>query len=100
VARIEIASAVGWPADVGGRTIRNEFFDRWHGRETELTVDEEAIATFRHAPQERDCATMPVYIGQGVGMLDGDRPSVAEVVERFAGAATLRREAARLVAPV
>jgi nitronate monooxygenase len=95
----DVASAVGWPADVGGRTIRNEFFDRWHGRETELTDDEQALAGFRSAPQERDFATMPVYIGQGVGMLDGDRPSVAEVVERFAGAATLLREAARLVSP-
>jgi len=93
-----VASAVGWPADIGGRTIRNDFFDRWHGREHELPDDEEAIAAFRRAPETRDFATMPVYIGQGVGLLDGRRPAVADVVAELAGAARLLRAAARLVA--
>jgi nitronate monooxygenase len=94
----DVASAVGWPADIGGRTIRNAFFDRWRGHETELSGDDEALAAFRRAPEARDFATMPIYIGQGVGLLDGGRPAVAEVVAELAGAATLLRAAARLVA--
>jgi nitronate monooxygenase len=94
----DVASAVGWPAEIGGRSIRNDFFDRWHGREHELPDDEEAIAAFRRAPETRDFTTMPVYIGQGVGLLDGRRPEVAGVVAELAGAAGLLRAAARLVA--
>ncbi len=93
----DIASAIGWPTDIGGRTIRNAFFDRWRGHEAELPYDEEAITAFRRAPDLRDFATMPIYIGQGVGLLDGRRPAVADVVGQLAGAATLLRDAARLV---
>jgi nitronate monooxygenase len=94
----DVASAVGWPTEIGGRAIRNEFFDRWYGHETELSGDEEANAAFRQAPRRRDFSTMPIYAGQGVGLLDGSRPSVADVVAELAGAATLLRAAARLVA--
>ncbi len=93
----DVASAVGWPPEIGGRTIRNAFFDRWEGRESELSQDSEAVAAFRRAPGDRDFATMPLYIGQGVGLLDGSRPAVAEVVGRLAGAAALLRAAAGLV---
>jgi nitronate monooxygenase len=94
----DVASAVGWPADIGGRTIRNEFFSRWRGRETELPGDEQAMAAFRRAPESRDFETMPIYIGQGVGLLDGSRPTVADVVAELSGAARLLRDAAGLVA--
>jgi hypothetical protein len=40
---------------------------------------------------------MPVYVGQGVGLLTGARPPVAEVVAELAGAADLLRDAGRLV---
>jgi nitronate monooxygenase len=93
----DVASAVGWPDDIGGRTLRNDFFDRWYGHETELRGDAEALAAFRAAPANRDFSTLPIYIGQGVGLLDGSRPSVADVVAELAEAATLLRDAARLV---
>lgn len=94
----DVASAVGWPPEVGGRTIRNAFFDRWQGHEADLPRDAEAIEAFRSAPERRDFATMPIYIGQGVGLLDGGRPAVADVVAELAGAADLLRDATRLVA--
>ncbi len=90
----DVASAVGWPSDTGGRAIRNAFFDTWDGREDELPGDSEAVGTFRRAPEARDFSTMPVYAGQGVGLLDGNRPSVADVVAELAGAGQLLREAA------
>ncbi len=94
----DVASAVGWPADIGGRTIRNAFFERWQGHEAELPGDAEAIDAFRRAPEDRDFATMPIYIGQGVGLLDGRRPAIADVVDELGGAADLLRAAAALVA--
>lgn len=93
----DIASGVGWPEDIGGRTVRNEFFDRWQGREAELRSDADALDAFRRAPERRDFATLPLYIGQGVGLLDGSRPTVADVVAELSGAAALLTEAARLV---
>jgi nitronate monooxygenase len=94
----DVASAVGWPVDIGGRTVRNAFFDRWRGHEEDLPGDDTAIAAFRRAPQDRDFTTMPLYIGQGVGLLDGSRPAIADVVAELAGAAALLRSAAGLVA--
>jgi nitronate monooxygenase len=90
----DVASAIGWPDDIGGRALRNEFFDAWRGREEELPGDADALAAFRSAAERRDFSTMPVYIGQGVGLLDGERPTAAEVVERLAGAASLLSAAA------
>jgi hypothetical protein len=56
------------------------------------------MAAFRRAPESRDFETMPIYIGQGVGLLDGSRPTVADVVAELSGAARLLRDAAGLVA--
>ncbi|MBA3232405.1 MAG: nitronate monooxygenase [Propionibacteriales bacterium] len=93
----DAASAVGWPMDVGGRALRNRFFDDWVGREDQLPDDAAAVARFREAPERRDFDTMAVYIGQGVGLLDGSRPTIAEVVAELAGASDLLRRAASAV---
>ena len=91
----DTASAVGWPAEFGGRAVRNEFFDTWFGRESELATDQEALQRYRSARESLDLAAMSVYAGQGVGLLDGTRPSAAEVLEEMAGAADLLRRALR-----
>ena len=90
----DTASAAGWPAEFGGRAVRNEFFDTWRGRESELGADDEALQRFRSARESVDLGAMAVYAGQGVGLLDGTRRSAAEVVEEMAGAADLLRKAA------
>ena len=90
----DVASGLAWPADVGGRALRNEFFDAWQGRLEDLPGDADAVAAFRSAAERRDFSTLPVYIGQGVAFLDGGRPTAAEVVERLADAASLLHAAA------
>jgi nitronate monooxygenase len=94
----DTASAVGWPAEFGGRAVRNEFFDTWFGREAELGADQEALHRFRSAREARDLAAMAVYAGQGVGLLDGTRPPAGEVVAQMSAAADLLRSTARGVA--
>jgi nitronate monooxygenase len=89
----DTASAVGWPAEFGGRAVRNEFFDTWRGRESELAIDQEALQRFRSAREAVDLAAMAVYAGQGAGLLDGARRPAAEVVAQMAGAADLLRRA-------
>jgi len=93
----DTASAVGWPAEFGGRAVRNEFFDTWLGRESELATDQDALQRYRSARQDVDLGAMAVYAGQGVGLLDGNRPAASEVVEELAGAADLLRGAVRAV---
>ncbi|MGI8577828.1 MAG: NAD(P)H-dependent flavin oxidoreductase [Nocardioidaceae bacterium] len=90
----DVASGVGWPADVGGRTVRNAFSDAWAGREASVSADPAAAAQFRAAPANRDFDTLPVYVGQGVGLLATGRPAIADVVSQFGGAASLLRQAA------
>jgi nitronate monooxygenase len=89
----DTASAVGWPAEYGGRAVRNEFFDTWHGRESDLSADTEALRRYRSARETGDLGAMAVYAGQGVGLLKGARRPAAEVVADLADAGRLLREA-------
>ncbi len=86
------ASQAGWPTDIGGRALRNEFLDTWFGREEE--IDEDARERFRAAPGRRDLSTIPVYAGQGVGLLDGHRRPAADVVAELGRAVARLRDAA------
>ena len=89
----DIGQRLAWPPEYGGRALRNDFFDRWHGREDELAVDDDAAAGLVAARRDADVSTAPVYAGQGVGLLEGGR-TVADVVAELAGADELLRRAA------
>jgi len=78
------ASQAGWPAEIGGRAVRNEFLEAWYGRESELG-EAERVA-FRESFATRDFSTMPVYAGQGAALLDEQRRPIAELVTELAGA--------------
>ena len=93
----DTASAAGWPSEFGGRAVRNEFFDTWFGRESELAGDQEALQRYRSARGEVDLAAMAVYAGQGVGLLDGIRRPAGDVVAEMSGAAGLLSGAGRAV---
>ena len=93
----DVASGAGWPAEYGGRAVRNEFFDSWAGREEEL--DDVARERFRAAPGMRDLSTIPVYAGQGVGLLNGERRPAADVLAELGEAAALLRAAGERVRP-
>jgi nitronate monooxygenase len=81
-----------WPAPYGIRTLRNQFFDRWRGREAEL-LQHQATEAARYE-QARDAGnfdTAGVVAGEAVDLIS-DIPPAAEVVERIA------KEAAALLA--
>ncbi|MEV7005006.1 nitronate monooxygenase [Streptosporangium sp. NPDC051022] len=84
----DVAQRLAWPPEYGGRALRNDFFDRWRGREEELAHDEEARAELDAARRAQDFATAYVYAGQAVGMVR-ERRTAADVVAAFAGAARL-----------
>src|SRR5919107_4387596 len=91
----DVGQRLPWPPEYGGRALRNDFFDRWRGREAELLQDDEAHQALVAARAAQDLDTAPVYAGEGAALLDAERPA-AQVVRSFAGAADLLRRAAQL----
>ncbi|MGP0090033.1 MAG: NAD(P)H-dependent flavin oxidoreductase [Xanthobacteraceae bacterium] len=81
-----------WPAPYTGRVLRNEFSERWYGREAELLQhqDDEA-ARYDEARAVDDFSITAVIAGEAVDLIT-DIPPAAEIVERMA------TEAERLLA--
>jgi nitronate monooxygenase len=79
----DIARRNVWPAPYTGRVLRNEFSERWRGREAELMQhqDKEA-ARFDKAKDAGDFDTAAVIAGEGVDMIS-DIPPAREVVDRM-----------------
>jgi nitronate monooxygenase len=86
----DVAQRLGWPAEYGGRGLRNAYFDRWADRLEELAVDDRAAAELEQARAAGDYDTAYVYAGEGVGLLTEER-SVAEVLAGLGEAETLLR---------
>ncbi len=87
----DVGQRVAWPAEFGGRALRNAYFDRWVGREPMLAADDlahEQVVAARRGTVDPDVA--PVYCGQGVGALERVRPA-ADVVRDLATAGELLR---------
>jgi nitronate monooxygenase len=80
----DIARRNVWPAPFTGRVLRNEFSEKWRGREAEL-MQHQATESARYdkARNEGDFDTAAVIAGEGVDMIT-DIPPAAEVVERMA----------------
>ena len=89
----DVGQRLPWPPEYGGRALRNAFFDRWQGRESELAGDDEAYRTLLAARTTQDLDTAPVYAGEGAALLTGE-PAAAEVVRSFTAADDLLRRAA------
>jgi nitronate monooxygenase len=80
----DIARRNVWPAPYTGRVLRNDFSERWRGREAELMQHQAAEAARYDAAREAgDFDTAAVIAGEAVDMIS-DIPPAAEVVERIA----------------
>ena len=80
----DIARRNVWPAPYTGRVLRNEFSERWRGREAELMQHQAAeAARYDKARETGDFDTAAVIAGECVDMIS-DIPPAAEVVERIA----------------
>ena len=90
----DVGQRLDWPPEYGGRALRNAFFDRWAGAEDALAEDDGAAAELAAARKASYFDVACIYVGQGVGLLRGER-SAAEVVAELARAAELLDRAAR-----
>ena len=66
-----------------GRALRNEFTDRWDGREQALVQDEAALAELKQAVSAKNYNVANIYAGEAVGLVNRARPA-AEVVTSLA----------------
>ncbi|MFK0280904.1 NAD(P)H-dependent flavin oxidoreductase [Streptomyces sp. NPDC090499] len=86
----DIVRQYDWPAEYNGRLLRNEFTNRWHGREAELVARlDEAAAEFRVAVSEQDFDVANMIVGEGVGLVQEILPA-GEVVRRLVQDAATR----------
>ncbi|MYT27299.1 MULTISPECIES: nitronate monooxygenase [unclassified Streptomyces] len=96
----DIVRRYDWPAPYDARLLRNQFVERWHGRESELDAHlTEVAAEFTAALAEQDFDLANVIVGEGVGLVREILPA-GEVVRRMAqdAAARLGRWAPRTAA--
>jgi nitronate monooxygenase len=91
---VDIARGLAWPEGFTGRALRNDFVERWHGREAQLRdigAGEQAAYFERFAAG--DPHNVGIFIGEVAGLIR-DVPTAAELVERIVGeAARLLRQA-------
>jgi nitronate monooxygenase len=79
----DIARRNVWPAPYTGRVLRNEFSEKWRGREAELMQHQaDEAARYDKARESGDFDTAAVIAGEGVDMIS-DIPPAKEVVDRM-----------------
>jgi nitronate monooxygenase len=86
----DVGLRIDWPAEFGGRALRNQFSDEWHGHETALADDEEAGRTMAQAVADQDMDVAPVWAVQAASLVNKKR-AVADVIADFAQAESLLR---------
>ena len=78
----DIARKNVWPSPYGGRVLRNEFSERWRGREAELMQHPEEADRYAEARASGDYDTAAVIAGEAVDLI-GDIPPAAEIMKRM-----------------
>jgi nitronate monooxygenase len=90
----DVALGYEWPPTIPERTLRNEYSERWTGRERELRDDAAARAALAEAIDRDDLRVAHVDAGQGVGAVT-EVCSAADVIARLCtGAESLLQAAA------
>lgn len=82
----DVGLGYAWPPRYPERVLRNEFSERWDGREARLTVDDGARRGLASAVAADDRRVGPVDAGQGVGLVTRERPA-ADLLEEMCGGA-------------
>jgi nitronate monooxygenase len=92
----DVALGYDWPSRFAERVLRNEFSERWTGREDRLVSDSHARAALVAAIAAVDHRVAHIDAGQGVGLLREVRPAADVVAFLCIGAAELLHSCADL----
>jgi nitronate monooxygenase len=80
---MDVARKLEWPNRYTARVLKNEFTNRWHGREDELrTVADEEAPKYRKAWAEGDPEKSNTFVGEVAGLLHRIEP-VQDIVARL-----------------
>ncbi len=91
----DVAQGLAWPTQYPGRALRNSFTAQWHSRTEALAQDNEARRMLAEAVRDKDYDLAYIYAGEGVGLVEKERPA-AEVVRLLGeGAESLLRDRCR-----
>ncbi|MDP9313340.1 MAG: nitronate monooxygenase [Chloroflexota bacterium] len=72
----DLAQNAPFPADVGGRVLRNAFTARWHGLDDEVVARQQELeAQVLAAEAADDARNAPVYAGNDVGLISSIEPA-------------------------
>jgi nitronate monooxygenase len=93
----DVAQGLAWPERWPGRAVANDFSREWHGREAELARDPDAARRVVEARRTGDLTAAPLYAGESVGLVTGERPAADVVRQLAADAERALRAAADLV---
>ncbi|MFJ1459516.1 NAD(P)H-dependent flavin oxidoreductase [Nocardia sp. N2S4-5] len=83
---LDIARGSAWPDRYPARTLRNDFLDKWRGRDDELRESPDAFREYRALADRNDLAATPIWAGQGVGLVTAVEPA-ADLVHSLAAEA-------------
>lgn len=95
---VDIVRRLDWPREFTARVLRNDFVERWHGKEAALAQAVEAEGErYRRAAERGDFSTAIVFGGEAADLVT-DAPPAGEIVARLIeeAEAALREGVARL----
>ena len=87
----DVAQGIPWPAQYPGRALRNGFTERWHGQVEALAQEEGARQELVGAIADKEYDLAYIYAGEGVGLVDRERPAAEIIRELGDGADELLR---------
>jgi nitronate monooxygenase len=91
----DIVRLRAWPPGYTGRLMKNEFIEKWHGREAELaSIQEEELRKVEVAYDSGDYDTANVTVGESIGLV-GDIPRAGDLVRRISAEAMERLSTGR-----
>lgn len=79
----DIARGAQWPSRYAARTIRNAFFDQWHGREDEFAADTAAQQAYRDAVRRGELPPEPVWASEAIDLVT-EPSAAADIVTALA----------------
>lgn len=94
---MDMARQLDWPERYTARVLKNEFIERWQGREAELlAVAEVEAARYREAWVNDDPEGSNTFVGEAVGLIDKVSP-VSEIIGDMVNGAVARLSAGSLM---
>lgn len=87
----DIVENIPWPDGIHGRTIRTPFTDEWHGRESDLRRQRDAILAESTRSGEAPDRAHSAYAGQSSGLIHDVKPAAAIIRDIMAEAGAVLR---------